>query len=88
MTNTTTTYTKENSSRWERFQQTAVWEYLRVIVVAFLLVIGFMRPFVVEGYLIPSGSMEDTLLVGDRILVCKFIYGVKIPGTEFDGSQE
>ena len=84
MTNTTTAYTKDNPSRWQRFQQTAVWEYLRIIVVALLLVFGFMRPFVVEGYIIPSGSMEDTLLVGDRILVCKFIYGVKIPGTEIE----
>lgn len=41
-----------------------------------------MRPFVVEPFQIPSGSMEDTLLVGDRILVCNFIYGVGIPGTD------
>ena len=56
--------------------------YLRPIVVAVALVFGFMRPFVVEPFQIPSGSMEDTLLVGDRILVCKFIYGVGIPGTD------
>ncbi len=52
------------------------------IVVLLILMFGFVRPFVVEAYRIPSGSMEDTLLVGDRIFVCKFIYGVKIPGTE------
>jgi signal peptidase I len=71
-----------NLTRWQRFQRTVVWEYLQVIVVAFVLVFGFIRPFVVEAFKIPSGSMEDTLLVGDRILVCKFIYGVKIPGTK------
>ena len=74
--------TKEKLSGWQRFQKTVVWEYLQVIVVAFVLVFGFIRPFVVEAFKIPSGSMEDTLLVGDRILVCKFIYGIKIPETE------
>jgi len=57
-----------------------IWSYLQVIIVAFIIVFGFIRPFVVEAFKIPSGSMEDTLLIGDRILVCKFIYGIKIPG--------
>jgi signal peptidase I len=73
--------TREDLSRWQKFQRTVVWEYLQVIVVAFALVFGFIRPFVVEAFKIPSGSMEETLLVGDRILVCKFIYGIRIPGT-------
>ena len=47
-----------------------------------IFMFGFFRPFIVDAYLIPSGSMEDTLLIGDRILVCKFMYGVKIPGTD------
>lgn len=69
-------------SKWQKLRQTVVWEYTQVIVVALILVFGFIRPFVVEAFKIPSGSMEDTLLIGDRILVCKFIYGVKIPGTD------
>jgi signal peptidase I len=69
-------------SKWQRFRKTVAWEYTQVIVVALILVFGFIRPFVVEAFKIPSGSMEDTLLIGDRILVCKFIYGFKIPGTE------
>jgi signal peptidase I len=60
----------------------AIWSYLQVIIVAFILVFGFIRPFVVEAFKIPSGSMEDTLLEGDRILVCKFMYGIKVPGIE------
>ena len=59
-----------------------IWDYLKVIIVAFIIVFGFIRPFVVEAYRIPSRSMEDTLLIGDRILVCKFMYGIKIPGIE------
>ena len=69
-------------SKWQRFRKTVAWEYTQVIVVALILVFGFIRPFVVEAFKIPSGSMEDTLLIGDRILVCKFIYGFKIPGTD------
>ncbi len=52
------------------------------IIFTLIFVFGFFRPFIVDAYLIPSGSMEDTLLVGDRILVCKFMYGFKIPGTD------
>ena len=39
----------------------------------------FIRTFVVQAFKIPSGSMMNTLLVGDHILVNKFIYGVKLP---------
>jgi signal peptidase I len=56
-------------------------EYLQIGFVAFVIVFGFIRPFIIEPYKIPSGSMEDTLLVGDRVLVIKFLYGVKLPGT-------
>ena len=69
-------------SKWKKFRKTIVWEYAQVIVVALILVFGFIRPFVVEAFKIPSGSMKETLLVGDRILVCKFIYGITIPGTD------
>jgi signal peptidase I len=46
--------------------------------VAILLAL-FIRTFVVQAFKIPSGSMKDTLLIGDHILVNKFIYGVKLP---------
>ncbi len=74
--------THQKITKFQGFRQTVFWEYLQVIIVACAAVFGLIRPFVVEAYKIPSSSMEDTLLIGDRILVCKFIYGFKIPGTE------
>jgi signal peptidase I len=56
----------------------ALRENIEAIVVAIILAL-FIRTFVVQAFKIPSGSMEDTLLIGDHILVNKFIYGIKAP---------
>jgi signal peptidase I len=53
-------------------------DYLEPIVTAVLIAL-FIRAFVVQAFKIPSSSMEPTLLVGDHILVNKFIYGIRIP---------
>jgi signal peptidase I len=53
-------------------------EYLEPIIVAVLIAL-FIRTFVVQAFKIPSSSMEPTLLVGDYILVNKFLYGFRIP---------
>jgi signal peptidase I len=55
-----------------------VWEYAEAIVTALLLAL-LIRAFVVQAFKIPSSSMETTLLVGDHLLVNKFIYGTKLP---------
>ena len=53
-------------------------EYTEALVIALVLAL-FIRTFVVQAFKIPSGSMIPTLLVGDHIVVNKFIYGLKIP---------
>ncbi len=54
-------------------------EYLVILVVSFALVFGFVRPFVMEAFWIPSGSMIPTLQINDRVLVNKFIYRFSEP---------
>lgn len=56
-------------------------EYAESIIVAVILAL-IIRTFLVQAFKIPSGSMEDTLAIGDHILVNKFIYGSKIPFTD------
>jgi len=56
-------------------------EYIEAFAVAIVLAL-LIRTFVVQAFKIPSGSMEDTLLVGDHILVNKFMYGERIPYTD------
>ena len=50
------------------------WRDLVVIVVAALVLVILLKAFVVQVFSIPSGSMENTLLPGDRILVSKVVY--------------
>jgi signal peptidase I len=50
------------------------WRDLSVIVIAALILTILLKAFVVQVFSIPSGSMENTLLPGDRILVNKMVY--------------
>ena len=63
---------KKKKSTWR--------ENIEAILVAVLIAL-FIRTFLVQAFKIPSGSMLETLQIGDQILVNKFIYGVKIPFT-------
>jgi signal peptidase I len=49
-------------------------EYLEALLIAIIFA-TFARTYVVQAFKIPSGSMEKNLLIGDHILVNKFIYG-------------
>jgi len=53
-------------------------ENIEAILIAIVLAL-FIRTFIIQAFKIPSGSMIPTLLIGDHILVNKFIYGVRIP---------
>jgi len=59
-------------------KKSTIREYAEAAAIAILLAL-FIRAFVVQAFKIPSGSMEPTLLVGDHILVNKFLYGIKLP---------
>ncbi len=56
-------------------------EYVEAFLVALLIAL-VVRTLVIQAFKIPSGSMENTLLVGDHIFVNKFIYGYHIPYTK------
>ena len=56
------------------FKKSTVREYFESIVVAVILAL-FIRTFVVQAFKIPTGSMEENLLIGDHLLVNKFAFG-------------
>jgi signal peptidase I len=61
-----------STSRW-------AWEWIKSFLIAFGLFL-VIRTFLVEAFRIPTGSMENTLLVGDFLLVNKAVFGASIPG--------
>jgi signal peptidase I len=64
-----------SSSGWR-----ALWEWLKLFQIAVFLFL-IIKTFIVEAFKIPTGSMENTLLVGDFLLVNKAVYGATIPFT-------
>ncbi|MGB7219241.1 MAG: signal peptidase I [Vicinamibacterales bacterium] len=65
----------------EPFKKSTVREYFESILVAVILAL-FIRTFVVQAFKIPTGSMENNLLIGDHLLVNKFIVGPSMSNLE------
>jgi signal peptidase I len=56
-----------------------LWQELPLLlIVAFCLAV-LIRTFLLQAFYIPSGSMENTLLIGDRVLVNKVVYDIRDP---------
>jgi signal peptidase I len=63
------------------FKKSTLREYFESIVIAVILAL-FVRTFVVQAFKIPTGSMENNLLIGDHLLVNKFVFGPTESGAE------
>src|SRR6187431_2445732 len=63
------------------FKKSVAREYFESIVIAVILAL-FIRTFVVQAFKIPTGSMENNLLIGDHLLVNKFVFAPTLTGLE------
>jgi len=63
------------------FKKSVVREYFETVVIAVILAL-FMRTFVVQAFKIPTGSMEPNLLIGDHLLVNKFVFAPTLSSAE------
>src|SRR5215470_187792 len=63
------------------YRKSTAREYFESICVAVILAL-FVRTFVVQAFKIPTGSMENNLLIGDHLLVNKFVFGPTATGLE------
>ena len=63
------------------FQKSTTREYFESIVIAVILAL-FVRTWVIQAFKIPTGSMEQNLLIGDHLLVNKFVYAPAVTAAE------
>src|SRR5688572_27525470 len=73
--------TKTGSPAVPEYRKSTIREYFESICVAVILAL-FVRTFVVQAYKIPTGSMENNLLIGDHLLVNKFVFAPTRTGLE------
>ncbi|MGB9607813.1 MAG: S26 family signal peptidase, partial [bacterium] len=63
---------REKAEEWLRSSS----DFFESIALAVGVVVAIVNPFVIQAFLIPSGSMIPTLKVGDRIMADKFVYHI------------
>lgn len=66
---------REKAEEWLRSSS----DFFESIALAVGVVVAIVNPFVIQAFLIPSGSMIPTLKVGDRIMADKFVYHIRDP---------
>lgn len=73
----------------ERMKGPIVTDYARSLFLVFVIVL-FLRSFIFEPYIVPSGSMLPTIQLGDFVVVNKFAYGIRLPliGTKIIATGE
>src|SRR6266581_1416627 len=64
-----------------QFKKSTVREYFESVVIAVILAL-FIRTFIVQAFKIPTGSMEENLLIGDHLLVNKLVYSPSLGSWE------
>lgn len=63
----------KQKSKFRDWVESVIWAFVIAMII---------RTFFIQAFKIPSGSMEDTLLIGDFLLVNKMVYGIHIPFTQ------
>jgi signal peptidase I len=76
----TETHERQESADAQPKRRGSFWRELPVLIVVAVLVAVVVRVFVLQTFWIPSGSMEHTLNVKDRVLVNKLVYDYRDPG--------
>lgn len=70
--------TDEKEKKQEKAKKSHFKEIAEAVIVALVLAL-LIRTFFIQAFKIPSGSMEDTLVIGDHIIVSKLSYGLQVP---------
>lgn len=73
--------TKKEKKKYDSFTGYLWGEWIRPLGTIFI-VMGVFRLTVLDWFDVPSGSMEPTIMTGDRIAVKKFTYGLRVPFTK------
>jgi signal peptidase I len=80
----------EEANRTTRRKRRSLWRELPVLILIALVIALIIKTFVIQAFFIPTGSMENTLEVGDKVLVNKLVYHFRSiqPGdvVVFDGA--